>query len=84
MFLNVPFTSVPNTQSFPDNAYPASAYYGINSTLAAFNTGGASGGVGGDNGGSNSLMPAQMNTQGLVIAFLLVIGAVVAWHLYYK
>lgn len=83
MFKQFPVTQVPNTQGFPDNAYPASAYYGINSTLASFDTFSASSSaVNGE--GPNSLMPAQGKTSGLVVAFLIVLGAVVVWHVYYK
>jgi hypothetical protein len=83
MMFNVPMTQVPNTQSFPDNAYPASAYYGVNSTLASFDQfGGSASAVQGE--GPSSLMPAQTRYGGLVTAFLVVIGAVVLWHFYYK
>jgi len=83
MQFQFPTSSVPNTQSFPDNAYPASAYYGINSTLTAFDTFGASAGAA-NSSGSTSLMPAQTKMSGLMTAFIVVILAVVAWHFYYK
>lgn len=83
MMKNFPVTSVPNTQSYPDNAYPASAYYGINSTLTSFDTfSGSSSAVNGE--GNTSLMPSQVNTRGLVVAFLVVIAVVFLWHYYYK
>lgn len=76
-------TQVPNTQAFPDNAYPASAYYGINSSLTNFDTFGASASA--VSGATNtSLMPSQTRTSGLVVAFLVVLGAVALWHFYYK
>lgn len=81
--MNFPLTQVPNTQGYPDNAYPASAYYGINSTLTAFDTfGGSASAVNGE--GPTSLMPAQSNLSGLVVAFLAVLGALFVWHMYYK
>lgn len=83
MMANFPVTSVANTQSFPDNAYPASAYYGINSTLAdttAFSA--SSSATNAD--GTMSLMPSQTNVSGLVIAFLVAIAAIVLWHYYYR
>jgi hypothetical protein len=83
MMLNYPVTSVPNSQAFPDNAFPASAYYGINSTLAdttAFSP--SSSATNAD--GTMSLMPSQMNMSGLVIAFLIGIGVLGLWHYYYK
>jgi len=83
MMKNFPQTNVPNTQAFPDNAYPASAYYGINSTLTATNQFGASSSAVAPQG-DTSLMPAQVSSGGLVVAFLLVIGAVVLWHYFYK
>lgn len=83
MMKNFPVTSVPNTQSFPDNAYPASGYYGINSTLSSMDSMSASSSaLNGD--ATGSLMPSQANWQGIVVAFILVIGAVFAWHMYYK
>lgn len=86
MLLQVPTSQVPNTQSFPDNAYPASAYYGINSTLANFDTFTASASAAGNgiSGGNTSLMPAQTRTSSLMVVFLVVIGAAIAWHFYYK
>ena len=83
MLFNAPMTQVPNTQGFPDNGYPASSYYGINSTLTNFDTFSASASaVGGD--GNTSLMPAQTRHGGLVAAFVIVLLAVVLWHMYYK
>lgn len=83
MLFNAPMTQVPNTQGFPDNAYPASAYYGINSTLTNFDTFSASSSA--VNGATNtSLMPTQTRTSGLVVAFLVVLAAVVLWHFFYK
>jgi hypothetical protein len=86
MLLNVPTTQVPNTQSFPDNAYPASSYYGINSTLANFDTFTASASAAGNGiaGSNTSLMPTQTHMPGLMVAFVIVIAAAFAWHFYYK
>lgn len=83
MMLNFPVTSVPNTQAFPDNAYPASAYYGINSTLADTSSFSASSSATNADG-TLSLMPSQSNYSGLVVAFLVAIAAIVLWHFYYK
>lgn len=83
MLFSIPQTQVPNTQGFPDNAFPASAYYGINSTLTNFDTFTAS--ASGVNGqGNTSLMPSQVRTSGLVTAFLIVIAAIILWHFFYK
>jgi len=83
MLFTVPMSQVPNTQGFPDNAYPASAYYGINSTLTNFDTFSASASaVNGE--GATSLMPAQTRTSGLVVAFVVVLAALVLWHFFYK
>lgn len=83
MMFNAPMTQVPNTQGYPDLGYPASAYYGINSTLANFDTFSASSSaVSGE--GPTSLMPTQTRFSGLVVAFLIAIGAVVLWHVFYK
>lgn len=79
-----PMTSVPNLQGFPENGYPVSAYYGVDSSLATVNQQSPSGSA---SGGSASLMPGPTSPnqfRDLVIAFSLVIGAVVLWHYYMK
>lgn len=83
MQFQFPTSSVPNVQAYPNNAYPASGYYGINSSLEAFDTFGASAGAA-NASGSTSLMPSQTHISGLMTAFVIVIIAVVAWHFYYK
>ena len=81
-------TTVPNLQGFPENGYPVSAYYGIDSTLATMTS--MSPGASATSGGkkSDSLMPAPAlgpgNYRSVIIAFLLVIGAVALWHFYMK
>lgn len=89
MMKNYAVTSVPNTQSFPDNAYPASAYYGINSTLADMTSMSASGNAGStptgaQSGATASLMPYQTNIRGLILVFVIVLAVIALWHWYYK
>lgn len=83
MLFTIPQSQVPNTQAFPDLGYPASAYYGINSTLTNFDTFTASASA--INGQDNtSLMPAQSRTSGLMVAFIIVLAALFAWHFFYR
>lgn len=79
-----PMSSVPNLQGYPENGYPVSAYYGVDSTLMGVNSMSPSGSA---TGGTASLMPAPTSPhqfRDLVIAFVLVIGAVMLWHYYMK
>jgi hypothetical protein len=81
---NFPMTTVPNLQGFPENGYPVAAYYGVDSSLATVNQASPSGRA---TGGNASLMPGPASPnqfRDLVIAFFLVIGAVVLWHYYMK
>jgi hypothetical protein len=79
-----PVSSVPNLQAYPENGFPVSAYYGIDSTLAGVNGMSPSSSA---TGGTASLMPQPATPnqfRDLVIVFGLVIGAVVLWHYYMK
>jgi hypothetical protein len=82
--MNLPMTVVPNLQGFPENGYPVSAYYGIDSTLQQINTYTGSGNAA---SGNDSLMPKPTSPykyRTLITAFLIVVGAVVLWHYYMK
>jgi hypothetical protein len=79
-----PMSTVPNLQGFPEAGYPASAFYGINSTLAAMNGMGASSSATASGGNLSVLAePVQQPTmRTLVVALTLVVGGVFLWHTY--
>lgn len=83
MLAQYPMSSVPNLQGFPEAGYPASSFYGIDSTLAGMNAMSASSGAAGSL--SALAQPAmQPNMRTLVVALLAVVGAVALWHMYMK
>jgi hypothetical protein len=80
MLAQYPMSTVPNLQGFPEAGYPASSFYGIDSTLAGINAMGAS-------SGSLSTLnaPAQQpNMRTLVVALVIVVASVWLWHAYMK
>lgn len=80
MLKNYPMTSAPNTQSYPEMGYPASGYYGIDSSLQeqrAFTASGSSP-VG------LTALQDQAQPRTLIVVIALVVLAGLAWHFYYK
>ena len=83
MLAQYPMSTVPNLQGFPEAGYPASSFYGIDSTLAAMNSMSASSGASGSLSALNQ--PAvQPNMRTLIVSLLAVVGAVFLWHVYMK
>lgn len=88
MLRQYPMTTVPNLQGFPENGYPVSAYYGIDSTLASMSAQSPGGTATSGGKKSDSLMPNPSlgpgNYRTVIVAFLLIVGAVTLWHFYMK
>jgi len=78
-----PMTSVPNLQGYPENGFPVSAYYGVDSTLAVMGTNSASSATGGASALVQQLDPSAKFRQ-LAIVLLCVVGAYVLWHFFTK
>ena len=73
-------STVPNLQGFPEAGYPASSFYGIDSTLASVNSMSPS-------SGSLSVLASpqsQPNMRTIVVSLVIVVGAVFLWHAYMK
>lgn len=80
MIKNFPMTSAPNTQSYPEMGFPASAYYGIDASLQEQRAFTAS-------GSQQSGLTAIQNgatPRTLVVVVLIVLGAGLLWHFYYR
>ena len=75
-----PMTQVSLLGGYPENGFPASGFYGVDSTLATMQNNTAS-------SGNSSASPAQVempNMRTLVVAFLAIVGSVALWHFYMR
>lgn len=83
MLAQYPMSTVPNMQGFPEAGYPASSFYGIDSTLAALNSMSASSGSQGSLSALNQ-PTTQPNFRTLIVALLIIVGSIALWHMYMR